>query len=62
MFGLLASQGSDYHGKGSSYMEMGRLPALPIGCVPVWHDWEETKGLEAANNLVLQAAEINEAH
>jgi hypothetical protein len=22
-------------------MEMGRLPALPSNCVPVWHDWPE---------------------
>ncbi|MBC7787912.1 MAG: PHP domain-containing protein [Methylophilaceae bacterium] len=43
MFGLLASQGSDYHGKGSSYMEMGYLPPLPVGCIPVWHDWPEAK-------------------
>jgi predicted metal-dependent phosphoesterase TrpH len=40
-FDLLASSGSDYHGPGQSYLEMGRLPALPHGCVPVWHDWEE---------------------
>lgn len=39
LFGLQASQGSDYHGQGLSYMEMGRLPALPAGCVPVWQDW-----------------------
>jgi predicted metal-dependent phosphoesterase TrpH len=39
LFGLLASQGSDYHGQGLSYMEMGRLPALPVDCVPVWQDW-----------------------
>ena len=54
MFGLLSSQGSDYHGKGSSYMEMGYLPPLPAGCVPVWHDWEEVKNLAAT--------ELNEAH
>lgn len=40
-FGLMSSQGSDYHGKGISFMEMGRLPALPSNCVPVWHDWPE---------------------
>lgn len=39
MFGLKASQGSDYHGKGISFMEMGRLPALPANCTPVWQDW-----------------------
>ncbi|PKO46100.1 MAG: phosphatase [Betaproteobacteria bacterium HGW-Betaproteobacteria-22] len=41
LFGLKASQGSDYHGKGISFMEMGRLPALPGNCVPVWRDWPQ---------------------
>jgi predicted metal-dependent phosphoesterase TrpH len=40
-FGLQASAGSDYHGPGHSYIDMGRLPALPIECVPVWRDWPE---------------------
>lgn len=61
MFGLLASQGSDYHGKGSSYMEMGYLPPLPTGCIPVWHDWAEAKtliesGQSPADELTLQAS------
>lgn len=34
--GLLASIGSDYHGPGQSYLELGRLPALPPGCTPLW--------------------------
>jgi predicted metal-dependent phosphoesterase TrpH len=46
-FGLKASQGSDYHGPGLSYMEMGYLPRLPLGCVPVWQDWEEAQLLHA---------------
>lgn len=46
-FDLKASQGSDYHGPGMSYMEMGRLPALPLNCVPVWQDWPEAHQLEA---------------
>lgn len=41
MFDLKASQGSDYHGKGISFMEMGRLPPLPANCVPVWQGWSE---------------------
>lgn len=45
MFGLKASQGSDYHGKGISFMEMGRLPALPGNCVPVWQDWPEVQAV-----------------
>lgn len=41
-FELLASCGSDYHGPGHSYMDMGKLPDPPSGCTPIWHDWEET--------------------
>ncbi|HZV98463.1 MAG TPA: 3',5'-nucleoside bisphosphate phosphatase [Methylophilaceae bacterium] len=40
-FSLQASLGSDYHGPGHAYIEMGRLPDLPHGCVPVWQDWPE---------------------
>jgi len=40
-FDLKSSQGSDYHGKGISFMEMGCLPALPSNCVPVWQGWSE---------------------
>lgn len=45
-FSLKSSQGSDYHGPGISYMEMGRLPTLPMGCVPVWQDWPEAQCLQ----------------
>lgn len=38
-FGLLASRGSDYHGKGESRADLGALPALPEDLKPVWHDW-----------------------
>ncbi len=40
-FELMASKGSDYHGTGHNYIEMGRLPDLPDLCTPVWHDWPE---------------------
>ena len=39
---FLASAGSDYHGPEKTWMDLGRLPALPDGCVPVWRDWEMT--------------------
>jgi predicted metal-dependent phosphoesterase TrpH len=39
-FALLASLGSDYHGPDSPWAALGRLPALPPGCVPIWHDWQ----------------------
>lgn len=38
---LLSSRGSDYHGKGQSYVDMGSLPNLPDSCVPIWLDWPE---------------------
>ncbi len=46
-FGLRASRGSDYHGPGHSYMDMGRLPDLPSLCDPVWREWEEVLKLAA---------------
>lgn len=36
---LLASRGSDYHGPENPWIELGRLPELPQGLVPVWRDW-----------------------
>ena len=38
-FGLVASRGSDYHGKGESRADLGALPQLPGDLKPVWHDW-----------------------
>ena len=35
-FGLLASAGSDFHGPGESRRDLGELPELPSGCIPVW--------------------------
>jgi predicted metal-dependent phosphoesterase TrpH len=35
-FGFLASMGSDFHGPGESYRDLGALPDLPQGCTPVW--------------------------
>jgi hypothetical protein len=39
-FGLLASCGSDFHGPGESWRDLGRLPDFPPGCRPVWEAWE----------------------
>jgi len=36
---LLVSCGSDYHGPGQSWQELGRPMPLPNGCVPVWNEW-----------------------
>ncbi len=38
-YGFLASRGSDYHGPGESFTELGGLPELPAMCEPVWRDW-----------------------
>lgn len=37
--GFSASAGSDYHGPEKTWMDLGRLPALPADCVPVWRNW-----------------------
>ena len=39
-FGFLASAGSDFHGPENPWIELGRLPRLPDGCVPLWRNWE----------------------
>jgi predicted metal-dependent phosphoesterase TrpH len=56
LFGLKSSLGSDYHGKGLSFMEMGRLPALPNNCVPIWQDWPVAQKLQ--NSSVATLTEI----
>jgi len=38
-YGFLASCGSDYHGPGESWMDLGDLPPFPPGLHPVWRDW-----------------------
>ncbi|EXI80637.1 MAG: Histidinol phosphatase of the PHP family protein [Candidatus Accumulibacter appositus] len=35
-YGFLASRGSDFHGPGESYFDLGQLAALPDGLKPVW--------------------------
>lgn len=39
VYGLMASGGSDYHGPGESRMDLGDLPPMPAGVVPVWQHW-----------------------
>lgn len=43
-FGLRGSAGSDYHGPENPWIELGRLPPLPEGVVPVWRDWPDGAG------------------
>jgi predicted metal-dependent phosphoesterase TrpH len=35
-FGFLASRGSDFHGPGESWMDLGKMPDLPEDLTPVW--------------------------
>lgn len=37
--GLKASRGSDFHGPTESRVNLGELPRLPDGCVPIWDNW-----------------------
>ena len=37
--GLLASVGSDYHGPGQSWCDLGQTLSLPEDCAPVWQAW-----------------------
>lgn len=39
-FGLKASRGADFHAPGEG-VDIGRLPALPHYCRPVWQGWPE---------------------
>jgi hypothetical protein len=43
-FGLKASRGTDFHAPGEG-VELGRLPALPHYCQPVWRGWPELEQL-----------------
>lgn len=35
-YGFMASCGSDFHGPGESYIDLGKLAALPQGLTPLW--------------------------
>jgi len=37
--GLLASAGSDFHAPAQFWRLPCKVPALPAGVIPVWHDW-----------------------
>lgn len=45
-FGFKASRGADFHAPGEG-IDIGRLPALPHYCKPVWLDWPEVEQLQA---------------
>lgn len=47
-FNLLCSCGSDFHGPGESWRDMGRLPDMPLSCRPVWENLSSSHMLKAA--------------
>lgn len=38
-YGFLASVGSDFHSPREGKLDLGKVPPLPKGLTPVWHDW-----------------------
>jgi predicted metal-dependent phosphoesterase TrpH len=42
-FGLRASAGSDFHTPANPWIDLGRLPPLPEGCIPIWREWETSR-------------------
>ncbi|MBK5939696.1 PHP domain-containing protein [Halochromatium roseum] len=56
--GLLASAGSDYHGPESPWLELGRLPALPEGCQPIWEQ-PGFAGLDRHGRVMARASQCD---
>ncbi|WP_020503243.1 PHP domain-containing protein [Lamprocystis purpurea] len=57
---LLASAGSDFHGpqlalSSQPWIDLGRLPDLPEGCTPIWHDWPVVQAIVAAGGRAAAA-------
>ncbi len=38
-YGFQASRGSDFHAPGAGRVDLGGMPDLPDGLIPVWQDW-----------------------
>jgi predicted metal-dependent phosphoesterase TrpH len=39
-FNFYATCGSDYHGPEHAWVELGKIPPLPVGCTPIWSQWD----------------------
>lgn len=55
-YGLLASQGSDFHYP-SPWMELGRNLWLPAGVEPVWKDWQQIAHLQINGSKISDVEE-----
>lgn len=40
-YDLLASCGSDFHSPDQAWAQLGRIPALPAQCTPIWSHWSD---------------------
>jgi 3',5'-nucleoside bisphosphate phosphatase len=60
-FNLLASCGSDFHGPGESYRDLGRLPDFPLDCRPVWLAWKADPSPPSETLLISSGEERGEA-
>ena len=47
-FGLLASVGSDFHGPGAGYCELGQIPQLDADLQPVWELFRDSLAIRGA--------------
>lgn len=47
--GLFASAGSDFHNPATPWIQLGRLPALPPDCTPIWESdaWRAVRATSA---------------
>lgn len=52
-FGLYISKGSDFHSPENIYRELGYLPDIPAGSIPIWHsdEWKERIGVIKSDTL-----------
>lgn len=52
-FGLYISKGSDFHSPENIYRELGYLPDIPAGSIPIWHsdEWKERIGVIKSDAL-----------
>lgn len=57
---LYASCGSDYHGPGESYFDLGKLPALPPECTPIWTEWKIPDYAETSATTLNERSEQTE--
>lgn len=51
---FLASSGSDFHSPQNCHMDLGPMPPLPEGCIPIWQTWTQP-----ATKQVVDTADVS---